>query len=224
MNRKRREHGRGASEHDAGPTGYRALDYLGDGRFHSLGHQVRETLKTGADAVVEIGVGPGLFAALLDRLGVRTITVDVDVLLRPRVVGALPRLPLGDRVAPAVVCFQTLEHLPLSQLEPALAEMARVSSRDVIISVPDVTGNALDSLRGLWRAWRTRDRELAFGPRKRHRSGFDGEHYWEIGRGASARHVFAAAARAGLVVDRHFRPPLYGYHHFFCLSKDGKGT
>ena len=200
---------------------YRDPAYIGDGRFISLGNQVREVLSTGAKKVAEVGTGPGLLAAILRQYGVEVVTVDILAGLRPSVVAALPHLPLADGAVGTVACFETLEHLPLDALRPSLGELARVSSEWVVLSVPDITSTLYDRFRVTWRALRSWDKSLL--PRRAaHRGSFgtDPDHHWEIGNSASVSTVTKAAKGAGLQVVRDFRPALHAYHHFFVMRKN----
>ena len=204
----------------AGQLHYKTVSYLGDGRFLSLGYQVREALQTQTRMLVEVGIGPGLLPALLREYGIRVITVDIEFSLRPSVVGALPKLPLATECSPVVACFETLEHLPLDKLAPSLAELSRVSSDYVLVSVPDIRRSLYGSIRGAWRALRTRDGE--FFVRRRRPSGpfaYDKDHFWELGNGARPSTIVKNASQAGLRLVRSFRPPLHELHHFFVFRK-----
>jgi len=203
------------------PDQYRDPLYLTDARFNALAYQVRQTLATGAAMVVEVGIGPGLLSAILDRFGVETITVDMDAALAPNVVAALPDLPLADACADAVVSFETLEHLPLDRLGPCLAELARVSREHVLISVPRRMGILARLRRKLRRTWfAAKGAPRHHHPRGGVRSRKAPEHQWEIGHGADADTVIDAARRVGLALVRRFSPPYCEHHCFFVFRKD----
>ena len=130
----------------------------------------------------------------------------------PRGLGAAGRFDV-------VCCFETLEHLPWAQLVPALRELARVASRSVLFSLPDVTPYVRLML-VLGKRTRMLDRAfdaLSLFPRA-HR--FDGQHHWEIGkRGHSLSSVRRAIESAGLRIERSHRDYDDPYHRFFVCSK-----
>jgi len=200
---------------------FHSVEYLDDGRFHSLGYQVREVLMSECTSALEVGIGPGLLPAVLGRFGVRVLTVDFDANLRPDVVAALPRLPVASGSVQTAVCFQTLEHLPLEQLEPALRELGRVADRHVVISVPNVHPTLRVLLRRCWQAFRCGRPWRAFGAFRRHPGGrTEPDHKWEIGWRAEVDDVAGAARGAGLTLVRSYRPPRNVYHHFFVFDKN----
>jgi ubiquinone/menaquinone biosynthesis C-methylase UbiE len=109
----------------------------------------------GATSLLDAGCGEGeTLARLGDRLPERTVAVDIDpgavAFTRERIPGAevachsIDSLPFEDDSFELVLCLEVLEHLP----EPpqALAELARVCSGRLVISVPDEPWFRLGSL------------------------------------------------------------------------------
>ena len=154
--------------------------YMGKARWSSVWHQVDEVLKLKPHKVLEIGPGPGIFKHMAILFGVQVETLDMDPALNPDHVGSATALPFADGSFDVVCAFQMLEHLPYETSLQAFKEMARVSNRNVIISLPDA--------RTMWRYSFHLPKFGVFDllvPRPTLRMPihkFDGEHYWEINK------------------------------------------
>ncbi len=173
-------------------------------RWLNYWYQIREVLAAKPATVLEIGLGGGLVAAYLRAQGITVTTMDIDPSLTPDVVGSITAIPLPDASFDVVLAAEVIEHIPFEEVTTALTEMARVSKKTVVVSTPDSRRTLLSF-----------DAKLPFLPAVRlflkvpslRRHAFDGQHYWEMGkRGYPYRRLAAAAAVAGLVVERHFVP------------------
>jgi SAM-dependent methyltransferase len=133
-------------------TGNPVVRHLFDGFFDTVGRMIAEVEPQN---VLDAGCGEG---ETIERLGDRLPHPVTGVDLNPDSVGfAAERLP-GDRFETAdllalpfeddsfdlVLCLEVLEHIP--DPRPALAEMARVSSGELILSVPHEPWFRLGSL------------------------------------------------------------------------------
>jgi len=166
--------------------------------------------------VLEIGPGSGHTTWILRYWGFPVVTADLDPQLRPDVAADLTRLPFGARSFECVLAAEVLEHLPFEEFARAVGELARVSRRHVILTLPAplIGFHALLNLPGL----RPLGLRLGLPFWVRHR--FDGEHYWEIGkRGTPRRRIIAAIESQGLRVVRAFRPAPSLYSYFFIAEK-----
>lgn len=198
---------------------YRFSRYTSKPRWASMWHQVDEVLNAGARHVLEIGPGPGIFKASMAAFGVKVETVDIDPELGPDHLCPVTDMPFGDASYDAVCAFQMLEHLPFESSLQAFSEMARVSRKHVIISLPDA--------HKLWRYLVTVPKRGEFQftiPRpsfkpKTHE--FNGEHYWEINKaGYPVERVIDEFSRAGSVILRkNYRVPEFTYHRFLVFEK-----
>src|SRR5581483_8336356 len=83
-----------------------------------------------------VGPGDGTVPAALRRLDVEVTTLDIDSRLEPDLVGDVRRIPLEAGAVDVSVCAQVLEHIPLGEVGAALAELARVTRRRAVVSVP----------------------------------------------------------------------------------------
>ena len=93
---------------------------------------------------LDAGTGTGLLLRALQRFGADAIGFDASKVAvkkarevggRRVLVSSLEAISLRDRVADVVVCCDVLEHLPVFDIEPALAELARVARRFVVASI-----------------------------------------------------------------------------------------
>jgi SAM-dependent methyltransferase len=111
--------------------------------------RIRETatlLPEDTISLLDVGCGTGVFLRHLEsegRVG-RLAGLERASAARSRRVCASPvhagsaeNLPFADRAFDAVAALEVIEHLPDGVYERALAEIARVASRTVVLSVPD---------------------------------------------------------------------------------------
>jgi SAM-dependent methyltransferase len=196
--------------------------YLNEGYDHkarwiSYWQQIHEVMKVKPQNVLEVGLGSGVTASYIKARGVELKTLDIDASLKPDYAGSVLAMPIQDASFDVVCAFEVLEHLPFSDFEKALREMARVSRKYVFISVPDSRHTLLrltlkipflPQIDWLWKinSW------------KEHK--FDGQHYWEIGkRGYALSRVCATMHQAGLRLVRDYVTPDCPTKHFFVLEK-----
>lgn len=119
-------------------------------------------------------------AYYLKKRGVKIKTLDIDKHLNQDIVGSVLSIPLLNKTFEVVACFEVLEHLPFENFPQALAEIHRVASKYVVLSLPDVTRayriyielpklGKIKKLITVMPAWKPAKHE------------FDGQHFWEIG-------------------------------------------
>lgn len=196
---------------------YEFSRYMDKARWNSVWHQVDEIVKLQPGSVLEVGPGPGLFKVVASRLGLNIETLDVDPELEPNHVGSATEMPLADESYDVVCAFQVLEHLPYERSLQAFSEMARVSRRHVVISLPDAKP-----------MWRYQFHVPKLGSRDflvsrpmsqplEHR--FDGEHYWEVSK--KGYELARVAKDLGKIckVNRTYRVLENPYHRFFIFEK-----
>lgn len=102
-------------------------------------HIIPQDVKTIAD----IGCGNGIFINQLRREKPQIETMACDrstTALRyvegPKKEGSIDQLDFRDREFDCVSCLEVIEHLPIQLYKNALSELARISDKYLIISVP----------------------------------------------------------------------------------------
>ena len=206
----------GISSTQVPSTQYVSANYCSPARFSSYAYQIREVLDTGSRNVLEIGPGNGVVTQMLRAAGVSVTTLDHAPKLNPDVVGSVLDLPFELSSFDTVICCQVLEHLPFAKLQTAISEIRRVMRKAAVISLPDASIYTYIE----FKLPKIRTVRIAISiPRVRaHR--FDGEHYWEIGKGRrhSVHQILRVLKDSGLRINRQYRLRENPYHRFFVVS------
>jgi hypothetical protein len=196
---------------------YAGSAYRNPERWMSYWHQLVLVERTGAHSVLEAGVGSGVLARELHARGLAVETLDIAADLSPDIVGSVLAIPKGDGTYDATLAFEVLEHIPFEDAAKALSELARVSKRYVIVSLPH-PGWVFSKIVKLPLLPRF---EIFFQvPFFWKEHAFNGEHYWELGKkGYPISRFSAAASAAGLrlvAYEKHADDPA---HRFFLFEK-----
>jgi hypothetical protein len=202
----------------ASGTVHSSRAYLSQPRFASYAQQLREILALAPQAVVEIGPGGGLVTHVLRSRGVAVTTVDVNRKCEPDVVASVLDIPLPDGIADASICFQVLEHLPFEDVPKAVRELARLSRKHVLLSLPD----RRPMYHVQFRLPLLGRRRLSFELPRQGRLVVPNKmgHRWEVNvKGFPLKTVVAAIVGQGLVLRRTYRLFENPYHRFFLLEK-----
>lgn len=88
-------------------------------------------------SVLEVGVGSGIVTYQLRKLGHSVTTVDNNASTMPDILADITKLPFNDNAFTGVLAAEILEHMSFEVAQKALRELGRVSSKYVLISVPD---------------------------------------------------------------------------------------
>ena len=204
----------------AANTFYRSRTYVGPGRLHSYANQLASVVEAEPDSVLEIGKGSGYIQETLSRFGYKVTTADLSPDLEPDIVADVRHIPVPDGAFDTVTCCEVLEHLPFTEVVPALVELRRVARRRLVLSVPDVSREVEASL--LVPKLGERHVAVSLGilarPWPTDRSGRE-NHYWEIGfRGTTLSVVKRTIKAAGWRIERTWRVPQMRWHRFFVLT------
>jgi ubiquinone/menaquinone biosynthesis C-methylase UbiE len=195
---------------------YEFHKYMDKRRWSSVWHQIDEVIRLNPRSVLEIGPGAGVFKNTAYLFGVKVETLDLDPELMPDYVGSATALPFGDGTFDVVCAFQMLEHLPYESALVAFKEMARVSRKDIVISLPDSKA-----------VWRYSLQVPKFGdfkflfpkpfakPRVHE---FDGEHHWEVGKKDYSLEKVIADFSAVCPLASTYRVHDNPYHRFFIFK------
>ncbi len=180
-------------------------------------YQISTVLDLAPHAVLEVGPGNGLVASYLRDNGVQVTTADIDRKLKPTVVASITDLPFEQGVFDVSMACEVLEHLPFDDFPQALRELARVSKKYVLVSLPDARRTLAHFVVKLpfLPEWKFRGRLMKGGAHV-----FDGQHYWEIGkRGFPPSRVRDEIRNAGLTITKEFAAEDAPFYHFFLMEK-----
>jgi SAM-dependent methyltransferase len=107
-----------------------------------------------ATSLADIGCGNGVFGNYLKtkRPDLKIISIDrsetaLAYVETEKSLGDILNIPLDNESYDCVTCLQVLEHIPVSAYSKALSELARVSKKYLLISVPyneDLRKNATE--------------------------------------------------------------------------------
>jgi ubiquinone/menaquinone biosynthesis C-methylase UbiE len=200
---------------------YKGYDSLS--RFSSYYYQIETAISVNPKKILEIGVGNKTVSNYLKERGLDVKTFDFDKELNPDIVGDMRDMyMIKDKSYDLVMACEVLEHLPWEEIDKALKELNRVSSKYVIVAMP-------------WSGWSfninitfpyikkifKRD-YFNFGfviPRFYANVKWRGEHYWEIGSKDFPLSNVRKKLRKYFILENDFQNPLNRYHHYFVLKK-----
>ena len=198
--------------------------YMSPERVITYAYQLREILKYTPKVVLEIGIGNGMLTYMLRKMGIKTISMDIDASLKPDIVASVTNIPLPANEYDVVACFEVLEHIPFDSVLTAFKEICRVSRKHVVVSMPDCRRfvEFEFSIHRIHKPFRLRRKRIGFEiPFLRSPShNFDGEHYWEINkRNFPLKLILETIKNSGLSVDRTYRIWEHPSIRVFALSK-----
>lgn len=194
---------------------YSFLKYNYPERWVSFWHQIDEVVKLEPKNILEIGPGNKFVTNNLKELNLKITTLDVNDLYHPDVIASVLDMPFKDNEFDLILCAEVLEHLPLENFTEALKEIKRVTSNQVILSLP--FWGPLIYFKIKIPFLRTIKIFYKFYGFKKHEPG--GEHYWEIGkRGYSLKKV-RQIINDEFKIREEYLDPDSPYHQFFILEK-----
>ncbi|MBL7728349.1 MAG: methyltransferase domain-containing protein [Dinghuibacter sp.] len=116
---------------------------VSDGANMTRLHHTVALIPTDAHSLADIGCGNGLLGKLVmeKRSGITIMSVDrseqaLSYVQTEKKIGDVTNIPLPDAAYDCVSCLQVLEHIPVNNYKTALAELARVSKKYILVSVP----------------------------------------------------------------------------------------
>jgi SAM-dependent methyltransferase len=196
---------------------YFTAQYNHKSRWLSYFYQIKLIRQSGAKMVLEIGPGNGWVSMILQSLGIKVSTADIDPELHPDYVADIKALPFADDSFDVVCAFEVLEHMPFDSFGANLRELSRVAKKKVILSLPDKRKTLLNlSLKIPF----IRSLSVCIKIPTFSKHVFDGQHYWEIGKlKYSVGDIKRKIKQSGLLLEQNFLPHDAPTMHFFVLSK-----
>jgi ubiquinone/menaquinone biosynthesis C-methylase UbiE len=196
---------------------YNPSQYDHQHRWLSYFYQIALVRSTKARRVLEIGPGNGTVSEALRKMGIQVTTVDIDPGLHPDIVASVTELPVENGAFDLVSACEVLEHIPFKEFKKSLAELARVSSSYVLISLPDARRTLLHLV---FKIPLFNEIALRLRVMKGESHIFDGQHYWEIGkRGFPPSYIRAVIKDCGLDIIEDHAYHDAPFYHFFLLKK-----
>ncbi|MDD5165081.1 MAG: class I SAM-dependent methyltransferase [Candidatus Pacebacteria bacterium] len=191
---------------------FKAYSHLG--RWASYFFQLEQVFSFNPASILEIGVGDRVFGDYIkNNTDIKYISADVAEDLKPDVVASVTALPFTDGEFDVSCAFEVLEHIPFDSFEDALREMARVSKKAVIISLPHFGPSCELSFKIPF----IKRVKLAFKLPFHPIHAWNGEHYFEIGKKGYEVGEIRNVLRKDFVIQKDFVPFENQYHHFFVL-------
>jgi hypothetical protein len=185
-------------------------------RWASYYQQIKEIVRVEPKTVLEIGAGDYTVKSYVEKYtGCTYKTVDIADDLHPDIIAPIHDIPVPNKSFDVVCAFEVLEHIPFDHVPQALAELKRISSKYVLISVPHF-GPMMHI-----------DFKLPFIPRIQFhwkipyhpKHSFNGQHYWELGKkGYSVDLLKKIITEKGFTIENDYIPYDSEYHHFFILK------
>ena len=199
-------------------------DYLSLDRWVSYFYQIKLLLNIpGVEnkKILEIGIGGKIICQIVKRYNLDISTCDINEKLLPDCVADAEKLPYKDNSFGVIMCYEVLEHLPLTKLKYVLKELSRVTSSYVIISLPysgfcfsgyfkpPFSEGFVFRIPALFR----RPESLV--------SRYNLSHHWALGEaGASIRAIRRLMGGAGFEIIKEIVPPLNSHHQFWVLKTE----
>jgi len=191
------------------------------GTFKSYYYQVKFITELKPESILEVGIGNKTLNNYLKQHRLSVTACDYEETLNPDVIADVRNLPFKDNEFDVVCAFQIIEHIPWKDVPKALAELQRVSKKNVIFSIP-YTPVSIEMvikssiIKRLFGAWTFNIFiNLAFITREWK---YDGVHYWEMGKKNYPRNKVRNLVRKYFNILQEKRVDL-SYQYFFVLEK-----
>lgn len=201
---------------------YRSKHYINRSRWTSFYEQFCIIRELDPRNILEIGLGSRILYAILKEFGFKITGFDNDSRLEPDILGDVKniRTLFRDGQFDCVCCFQVLEHIPFSEFEGTMENIAKVTSKYAVISLP-YAGYSLGAEVRLSRVGERKAGLVFRIPSFWNKHRFDGKHYWEIGkRGYSLSKIQAVLLKYYKIKKRIMMAPNKNCI-FFLLEKNG---
>lgn len=156
-----------------------------------------------------VGPGQGLDTAVFRWRGYEVVTFDIDATFRPDIIGSVHQMNMfREHEFDVVIASHVLEHLPVTHLDAALGELARVA-RFALVYLPS-TGRPMalsfsPGFRGLRWSLVVDFYNWFREPDPARPMFAAGQHYWEVGRRGFSRRSVARRLRSHFKILKQYR-------------------
>jgi len=196
--------------------------YFAWDQLASQSAQIIQVNKLKPTKVLEIGKGNGFVCDFLGKAGYKVTTIDINKNLEPDIHGSVLELDrhFEEGEFDCVLCAEVLEHLPFSEFDNCVKQIARVTSKNAIITLPRLQKIMIDMPFSLKLPFIKKFTSRIFWPMKAPKSRMYNAHHWEVN---SDPHTSLANLRSDL--KKHFNllddyvEQWNSYHQFFILEK-----
>lgn len=184
-------------------------------RWMSYWYQINKIMKLRPKNVLEIGIGNKLVSDYLKKRGINVTTVDINQDLEPDFVCSVTELSSTLKSKyDVILCAQVLEHLPFSEFEVSLKEIAKICERYAVITLP-YGGIDFSLITYLPRIGLKKILSVKIPFPRKHK--FNGEHYWEIDKKGYSLSKIRGIISRYFIIEEEFCPPENMWHYFFIL-------
>ncbi|MBY5959917.1 class I SAM-dependent methyltransferase [Membranicola marinus] len=182
-------------------------------------HQFELIKKHGVKNILEIGPGNGLTSFLIKSSGYDLTTFDINENLKPDVLGDITKINsyFDNSEFDTILCCEVLEHLPFIEFEHIIEKLSHLSTRTIILSLPQNKKNFLDidfSFRFLHSRSFNFNIFRRFGNNK-----LPDQHFWEVdsSKSTSAKQLEAILSKHTHILKKE---SYYAnrYHIFYVLT------
>ncbi len=196
-------------------------------------YQLNSIINLNPEKILEIWVGSNMLSSTLKLNWYDITTFDHDPTLKPDFVWDIIDLPFEKDKFDTIACFEVIEHIPFEDSITALKELYRVSSKNVIISIPYSCfylnfslGNFYCSLfKGIYSFFwwiphepRTISFKMPFFFLTKTSCEY---HYWELWQKWYSKKTFNKIIEwIGFKIKKTFHNPFYPYHYYIILEKN----
>jgi ubiquinone/menaquinone biosynthesis C-methylase UbiE len=203
-------------EQQVNKNAYIFSKYVSLDRWSSYYYQLREVLNLSPSSILEVGVGDKVFGNyIINNTDIDYKNLDIASDLKPDILGSVDQMPIESSSFELVCAFEVLEHLPFDLFEKSLREIARVSSKYAVLSLPHF-GPPIKFLLKVPFLSEIKMSCKVFTPKKH---AFNGQHYWEIGKKGFRASKMKKTLKKYFILIKDFIPFENQYHHFYVLQK-----
>jgi ubiquinone/menaquinone biosynthesis C-methylase UbiE len=192
-------------------------------RFISFYYQIDSVVHLNdVEKILEVGPGGKLVTENLRLIGYDVTTCDFDIRINPDIVSDIRSLPFEQQSFDCILVCQVLEHIPFDDFKKVVEDLAKITKRYVIVSLPQRSSGfeiviKTPFIQSIFKK-RFFDLSLQFPIRF---MGFkeSDQHYWEIDWFTTKKKDVENVLEKHFSIKKTFRPPLNKYHRFYILEK-----